>query len=97
MFTEYLTRNMRSRYALFFQATGLAQAQIDEFVEALENFAIGWSWGGAHSLAMPYNVKSMRTAAAWPHDGVLVRLYVGLEDEVDLRADLEQAMSVLGQ
>ena len=72
-------------------------AQIDAFVEALENFAIGWSWGGAHSLAMPYNVKSMRTAAAWPHDGVLVRLYVGLEDEADLRADLEQAMSVLGQ
>jgi cysteine-S-conjugate beta-lyase len=72
-------------------------AQIDAFVEALENFAIGWSWGGAHSLAMPYNVKSMRTAASWPHEGVLVRLYVGLEDEADLKADLEQAMEVLGQ
>jgi cystathionine beta-lyase len=69
--------------------------QIDAFVEALENFAIGWSWGGAHSLAMPYNIKPMRTAAAWPHDGVLVRLYVGLEDEADLKADLEQALGVL--
>jgi cysteine-S-conjugate beta-lyase len=72
-------------------------AQVDAFVEALENFAIGWSWGGTHSLAMPYNVKSMRTAATWPHDGVLVRLYVGLEDEADLRADLEQAMGALGR
>ncbi|CAH2772249.1 MAG: Cystathionine beta-lyase (EC [uncultured Caballeronia sp.] len=67
-------------------------AQIDTFVEALENFAIGWSWGGANSLAMPYDIKSMRIAGAWPHDGVLVRFYIGLEDEADLRADLERAL-----
>jgi cystathionine beta-lyase len=70
-------------------------AQIDTFVEALENFAIGWSWGGANSLAMPYDVKSMRTAGVWPHDGVLVRFYIGLEDEADLRADLERALTGL--
>ncbi len=70
-------------------------AQIDTFVEALENFAIGWSWGGANSLAMPYDIKSMRTAGSWPHDGVLVRFYIGLEDEADLRADLEQALAGL--
>jgi cystathionine beta-lyase len=69
--------------------------QIDTFVEALENFAIGWSWGGANSLAMPYNIKSMRTEGTWPHEGVLVRLYIGLEDEADLRADLEQALAGL--
>lgn len=67
-------------------------AQVDAFVEALELFAIGWSWGGAHSLAMPYNVRSMRTASQWPHEGVLVRFYIGLEDEADLRADLEAAL-----
>ncbi|QSN60161.1 MULTISPECIES: cystathionine beta-lyase [unclassified Caballeronia] len=66
--------------------------QVDAFVEALELFSIGWSWGGAHSLAMPYNVRSMRTASQWPHEGVLVRLYVGLEDEADLRADIESAL-----
>ncbi|MFT4435894.1 cystathionine beta-lyase [Caballeronia sp. 15715] len=70
-------------------------ARIDTFVEALENFAIGWSWGGANSLAMPYDIKSMRTAGSWPHDGVLVRFYIGLEDEADLRADLEQALAGL--
>ncbi|CAH2795635.1 MAG: Cystathionine beta-lyase (EC [uncultured Caballeronia sp.] len=67
--------------------------QVDAFVEALELFSIGWSWGGSHSLAMPYNVRSMRTASQWPHEGVLVRFYVGLEAEADLRADLEAALA----
>jgi cystathionine beta-lyase len=67
-------------------------AQIDAFVEALELFAIGWSWGGAHSLAMPYDVASMRSASQWPHRGTLVRFYIGLEEEADLRADIERAM-----
>jgi len=70
-------------------------AQLDTFVEALENFAIGWSWGGANSLAMPYDIKSMRTAGVWPHEGVLVRFYSGLEDEADLRVDLERALAGL--
>ena len=67
-------------------------AQIDAFVEALELFAIGWSWGGAHSLAMPYDIASMRSTSQWPHRGTLVRFYIGLEDEADLRADIERAM-----
>ena len=70
-------------------------AQIDGFVEALELFSLGWSWGGAHSLAMPYDVGSMRTVASWPHRGTLVRFYIGLEDEADLRADIEQALATL--
>ena len=65
-------------------------AQVDRFVEALELFSIGWSWGGAHSLAMPYDVTAMRPA--WPHKGTLVRFYVGLEDEADLRLDIERAL-----
>ncbi|HEX7682229.1 MAG TPA: cystathionine beta-lyase [Trinickia sp.] len=68
-------------------------AQVDAFVEALDLFAIGWSWGGAHSLAMPYDVASMRSASQWPHRGTLVRFYVGLEEEPDLRADIERAMA----
>jgi cystathionine beta-lyase len=68
-------------------------AQVDAFVEALELFSIGWSWGGSHSLAMPYNIRSMRTASQWPHEGVLVRFYIGLEAQEDLRADLEAALA----
>ncbi|RAD72932.1 cystathionine beta-lyase [Burkholderia multivorans] len=65
-------------------------AQVDRFVESLELFAIGWSWGGACSLAVPYDVASMRPE--WPHRGTLVRFYIGLEDEADLRADIERAL-----
>lgn len=39
-------------------------AQIDTFCESLELFSLGWSWGGAHSLAMPYEVASMRAEGA---------------------------------
>jgi cysteine-S-conjugate beta-lyase len=67
-------------------------AQVDAFCEALELFSLGWSWGGAHSLVMPYHIASMRSASRWPHRGTLVRFYVGLEDEADLRADIEQAL-----
>jgi cystathionine beta-lyase len=71
-------------------------AQIDTFCESLELFSLGWSWGGAHSLAMPYDVASMRTGAQWPHRGTLVRFYIGLEEEADLRADIEQSLAALG-
>ncbi len=70
-------------------------AQIDTFCESLELFSLGWSWGGAHSLAMPYDVASMRTEAQWPHRGTLVRFYIGLEEEADLRADIEQSLAAL--
>jgi cystathionine beta-lyase len=70
-------------------------ARIDTFCESLELFSLGWSWGGAHSLAMPYDVASMRTEAQWPHRGTLVRFYIGLEEEADLRADIEQSLATL--
>ncbi|WP_321841349.1 cystathionine beta-lyase [Paraburkholderia bannensis] len=70
-------------------------AQIDTFCESLELFALGWSWGGARSLVMPYDIASMRSASSWPYRGTLVRFYIGLEDEADLRADIERALATL--
>ncbi|GAB3627020.1 cystathionine beta-lyase [Pandoraea terrae] len=67
-------------------------AQIDAFVEGLRLFKIGFSWGGAHSLAVPYKVPLMRTVTSWPHKGGLVRFYVGLEDVRDLQADIEASL-----
>ncbi len=68
--------------------------QIDAFVEGLQIFKIGFSWGGAHSLVMPYIISEMRTAGAWPYKGGLVRFFIGLEDEADLRADLACSMEL---
>ena len=69
--------------------------QVDAFCDALRLFKIGYSWGGPVSLAVPYDIPSMRPAGTWPHKGVLVRFSLGLEAISDLRADLEQALSVL--
>ena len=60
---------------------------------------MGFSWGGVHSLAVPYRIAisggPARTAASWPHKGTLVRFYAGMEDADDLIADLEQAFDRL--
>jgi cysteine-S-conjugate beta-lyase len=70
-----------------------SEAQTDRFVDALTLFGIGWSWGGAHSLAVPYRVQAMRKG--WRDGGTLVRFNIGLEDTADLIADLERAFATL--
>jgi cystathionine beta-lyase len=70
-----------------------AEAQVDAFVDALTLFGIGFSWGGTHSLAVPYRIRAMRRN--WPDAGMLVRFNIGLEDPDDLIADLEQAFARL--
>jgi cystathionine beta-lyase len=70
-----------------------AEEQTDRFVDSLKLFKIGYSWGGAHSLCVPYRMQHMRRH--WPHKGQLVRFNVGLEDADDLIADIEQAFGLL--
>jgi cystathionine beta-lyase len=69
------------------------EAQTDRFVDSLTLFKIGFSWGGAHSLCVPYRMKTMRKN--WTHQGQLVRFNIGLEDPRDLIADIEQAFAAL--
>lgn len=71
-------------------------AQVDAFVDALQRFGIGYSWGGPMSLAVPYDVGGMRTLAG-EHPRALVRLAIGLEDTDDLIADLQQALRALDE
>lgn len=71
-----------------------SQQQTDVCLDSLKLFRIGYGWGGSCSLAMPYEMQRLRDN--WPHQGQLVRLYVGLEDADDLIADLEQALATLG-
>ncbi|MEO9649415.1 MAG: cystathionine beta-lyase [Roseobacter sp.] len=64
--------------------------QIRAFVDALQHFGIGVSWGGYESLVLP--VKPQRTASTWSEDGQLVRFNIGLEDIDSLKADLLTAL-----
>lgn len=63
------------------------------FLDALELFGLGFSWGGFESLAIDCDpqlkVRSFRTQ----YGGSLVRLHVGLEDPADLIDDLEVGLS----
>jgi cystathionine beta-lyase len=69
------------------------------FIDALDLFGIGYSWGGFESLAVPIDPAGIRTASRWPLDGMNeadrfgVRLSIGLEDAEDLIADLEQGLA----
>jgi cysteine-S-conjugate beta-lyase len=72
-----------------------SQAQVDTFVDALKLFKIGYSWGGHLSLAVPYDIPSMRNpnVAHWPYRGGLVRFSIGFEDVADLQQDLSDALA----
>jgi len=65
-----------------------------KFVDNLELFGIGYSWGGYESLVLP--VDPYRTTSKAPATN-LVRLHIGLEDPDDLIADLEAAFDQAGR
>ncbi|AMP04686.1 cystathionine beta-lyase [Collimonas pratensis] len=70
-----------------------SEEQTDRFVDSLQLFKIGYSWGGANSLCVPYRIQGMRQN--WQGKGILVRFNIGLEDVQDLIADIEQALAVM--
>jgi cysteine-S-conjugate beta-lyase len=72
-----------------------SEQQTDRFIDSLQLFKIGFSWGGAHSLCVPYRISGMRKE--WHEAGQLVRFYIGLEQAEDLIADIEQAFALLQQ
>ncbi|HEU4722105.1 MAG TPA: cystathionine beta-lyase [Gemmatimonadaceae bacterium] len=71
------------------------RSRVRAFVDALELFEIGWSWGGVTSLAVPVNPP--RTAREGRRAGAIVRFNVGLEDPADLIADLDGGLRTLGE
>jgi cysteine-S-conjugate beta-lyase len=72
---------------------GTSRAAINAFADALQSFAIGYSWGGVSSVVAPWSLQQYRG----PYGERLVRLYVGLEDTADLIADLEGGLAALAR
>jgi cystathionine beta-lyase len=64
------------------------------FIDAVELFGIGYSWGGYESLVLP--ADPYRTITSPPAEN-LVRLHVGLEDPDDLIADLASALERIAE
>lgn len=69
-------------------------AAVDAFVDRLQLFRIGWSWGGPVSLAVPYQTRHMRRLGS-AYEGVVVRLCIGLEAVEDLCQDLSAGLQWL--
>jgi cystathionine beta-lyase len=86
---------------LSFVLAGRGEAGRGRFIDALELFGIGYSWGGFESLAIPFDAGRVRTASPWPPQGwrsedrLGVRLSLGLEDPQDLIADITQALAAM--
>ena len=85
-------RDFRGSSGLFsFELRGGDRAARAAFVDRLQQFGIGYSWGGFESLVLP--VDPVRTASK-PPAGNLVRLQIGLEDPDDLIADLAASLAL---
>jgi len=63
------------------------------FINRLQQFGIGFSWGGFESLVV--SGDQTRSVSEPPAKNI-VRLQIGLEETADLIADLEQALGSVG-
>ena len=66
------------------------KAEVLAFVDGLELFEIGYSWGGVTSLAVAYDFHGSKGRPDYGHR--IVRLNIGLEDPEDLIEDLGQCL-----
>jgi cystathionine beta-lyase len=89
-------RDFRGASGLFsFILKPRPDSAVTAFIEKLELFGIGASWGGYESLIIPFDCSKSRTATRWNPGGPAVRVHIGLEDPDDLIADLEEAFKNL--
>ena len=72
-----------------------SKEKLAAFLDRLELFALGYSWGGYESLIVPANLRGARSVRPWT-GGPLVRLQIGLEDPHDLIADLGRGLERMG-
>lgn len=82
-------------FSLILKATPLEQ--LDQFLEAMKLFGMGFSWGGYESLLISCDDQLDRIEGDRIHDraGPLLRIHIGLEDPDDLITDLDQAFAAM--
>ncbi|WP_321157890.1 cystathionine beta-lyase [Providencia stuartii] len=72
----------------------LSQEQFESFLNHLNHFKMGYSWGGYESLILGYqkeDLLGMRQYDVNFNEGTLFRIHVGLEHPQDLIEDLKKA------
>lgn len=66
----------------------VSKEAVAAMLDGLALFGMGYSWGGYESLAIPFDPTAYRTATEWTAEGPALRLFIGLEEVEDLKADL---------
>jgi len=71
-----------------------SEKSVIKFVNNLKLFGHGYSWGGFESLALHQNLREQgnRRYLKLTKNEHLVRLHIGLEDPIDLIADIKQSL-----
>ncbi len=77
---------------LTFELATCSEPVFASFIDALQLFSLGTSWGGFESLVLPAVPYHLRHLDVLPDAGRLVRLHLGLEHAQDLCDDLAQAL-----
>ncbi len=73
----------------------VSETALAAFLDGLQLFGMGYSWGGYESLVIPFDPTSYRTATRWTDKGPALRFHIGLEDIDDLKRDLADAFARL--
>jgi cystathionine beta-lyase len=73
--------------------SSFSKEQVLAFVNSLELFKIGYSWGGVTSLAVAYDFTHYKGRPQYQHR--IVRLNIGLEEPDDLVSDLARAFGLM--
>ncbi len=73
-------------------STAAAQKQAHAFLDALQIFGLGYSWGGYESLAVNAYLGDRTIMKADTYPGPVIRLQIGLEDVEDLKADIARGL-----
>lgn len=73
----------------------ISETSLAAFLDGLELFGMGYSWGGYESLVIPFDPSSYRTAAKWNGPGPALRFHIGLEAVEDLIRDLDAGFARL--
>ncbi len=71
---------------------GGGEREAHAFLDALEIFGLGYSWGGYESLAVHVFLGD-RTVAKGDYEGPVIRLQIGLENPEDIKADLARGLA----
>ncbi|MGB7400243.1 trans-sulfuration enzyme family protein [Castellaniella sp.] len=97
-------RDAKGSNGLLAVAVDFTTPQTRRLIDHLRLFSIGYSWGGYESLVTQVEPSALASHHYWGANatprmqaGTVLRLHIGLEDPVDLIADLDEAFKAAAQ